>query len=33
MLKLKRADISIYAIYIISARIILEICEDLKSII
>ncbi len=33
MLKLERADILIYMIYIISARIILEICEDLKSII
>ncbi len=32
MLKLKKIDISIYVIYIISARIILEICEDLKSI-
>jgi len=33
MLKLKRADISIYVIYIISVRIILKICEDLESII
>ncbi len=33
MLKLKRANIPIYTIYIISARIILEICEDLESII
>jgi len=32
MLKLKRADALIYVIYIISARIISETCEDLESI-
>ncbi len=32
MLKFKRVNIPIYIIYIISARIILKICEDLESI-